>query len=146
MFVLLSLETNFMLITYPQPNGQVAIVIPCGDVNDAIKDVSAGVEYKIVESVDIDDDFFNAYEFDAVTGAKLNPDKAKVIWKNKWREARKPTLEALDIDFMKAVETGDTQKQAQIAAEKQVLRDVTDIEIPGTTAEEIKSIWPFILK
>ena len=54
-----------MFITYPQPNGQVAVVIPCGDVNDAIKDVPEGVEYKIVESVDIDNDYFNAYEFDA---------------------------------------------------------------------------------
>jgi len=35
-------ETNFMFITYPQPNGQVAIVTPCGDVNDAIKDVPSG--------------------------------------------------------------------------------------------------------
>jgi hypothetical protein len=132
-------------ITYPQPNGQVAVVIPTGDVAAAIKDVPNGYPYKIVSSLNIDNDFFNAYEFDSETGAKLNSDKAKAIWKNKWRDARKPLLEALDIDFMKAVETGDTQKQAQIAAEKQALRDVTQTEIHGTTAEEIKSVWPEIL-
>jgi hypothetical protein len=131
-----------MFITYPQPNGQVAIIIPTGDVNDAIKDVPAGVEYKIVSSLNIDNDFFNAYEFDSENGAKLNADKAKAIWKNKWRGARKPLLEALDIDFIKEVESGDTQKQAQIVTEKQALRDVTQTEIPGTTAEEIKSVWP----
>jgi len=141
-----SLETNFMsFITYPQPNGQVAVVIPAGDVAAAIKDVPRGYPYKIVSSLNIDNDFFNAYEFDSETGAKLNADKAKAIWKNKWRDARKPLLEALDVEFMKAVETGDTQKQALIAADKQALRDVTDTEIPGTTSEEIKSVWPEIL-
>ena len=43
-----------MYITYPQPNGQVTVVFPFGDVNGAIKDIPEGVEYKIVESVEID--------------------------------------------------------------------------------------------
>ncbi len=75
----------------------------------------------------------------------VNPDKAKAIWKNKWREARKPILASLDIEFMKAVETADTEKQAEIAALKQTLRDVTLTPIPGTTPEEIKSVWPEVL-
>ncbi len=75
----------------------------------------------------------------------VNPDKAKAIWKNKWREARKPLLVSLDIEFMKAVETADTEKQAEIAALKQTLRDVTLTPIPGTTPEEIKSVWPEVL-
>lgn len=75
----------------------------------------------------------------------VNPDKAKAIWKNKWREARKPLLASLDIEFMKAVETADTEKQAEIAAQKQTLRDVTLTPIPGTTPEEIKSVWPEVL-
>jgi len=76
----------------------------------------------------------------------VNPDKAKAIWKDKWREARKPLLTSLDIEFMKAVESADTAKQAEIAAQKQALRDVTQTEIVGNTPEEIKSVWPDILK
>ena len=76
----------------------------------------------------------------------VNPDKAKAIWKDKWREARKPLLTSLDIEFMKAVESADTAKQAEIAAQKQALRDVTLTEITGNTPEEIKSVWPDILK
>jgi len=76
----------------------------------------------------------------------VNPDKAKAIWKDKWREARKPLLATLDIEFMKAVELADTEKQAEIAAKKQALRDVTQTEIVGNTPEEIKSVWPDILK
>jgi hypothetical protein len=78
---------------------------------------------------------------------KINVDKAKEIQKNKLREARKPLLEKLDVDFVRALETGgDT---ASIAAQKQALRDVTNIvteaEITGTTVDEVttelKAIW-----
>jgi len=75
----------------------------------------------------------------------VNPDKAKAIWKDKWREARKPLLASLDIEFMKAVETADTEKQAEIASKKQALRDVTLTEITGNTPEEIKAVWPSVL-
>jgi len=75
----------------------------------------------------------------------VNPDKAKAIWKDKWREARKPLLAYLDIEFMKAVELADTEKQAEIASKKQALRDVTQTEITGNTPEEIKAVWPSVL-
>jgi hypothetical protein len=75
----------------------------------------------------------------------VNPDKAKAIWKDKWREARKPLLASLDIEFMKAVETADAEKQAEIALKKQALRDVTQTEIVGNTPEEIKAVWPSVL-
>jgi hypothetical protein len=75
----------------------------------------------------------------------INPEKAKAIWKDKWRDSRKPLLAYLDIEFMKAVEAGDSAKQAEIATKKQELRDVTNTPIPGTTPEEIKSVWPEVL-
>lgn len=133
------------LITYPQLNGQVAVIIPTGDVYSAVKDVPKNVPYKIVSSLNIDNDYFNAYEYDDTDGAKVNLEKAKAIHKDKWREARKPKLEKLDIDFMKAVEVGDSQKQSEIAAQKQALRDVTNTPLDGTTLEEIKAVWPAIL-
>jgi hypothetical protein len=133
-----------MLITYPQPNGQVAVVIPCGDVNDAIKDVPSGVEYKIVESVDIDNDYFNAYEFNAETGAKINIEKAKSIHLDKFRSARTLLLAALDVSFMRSVEAGNTDLQKEIASKKQALRDVTSIDLPDDLAG-IKATWPEIL-
>ena len=139
-----SSETNFMYITYPQPNGQVAVVIPTGDVNNAIKDVPAGSEYKIVESLDIDNDYFNAYEFNAETGAKVNIEKAKAIHLDKFRSARSPKLQKLDIDFMKAVEANDEAKKAEIIAAKQALRDVTLTVLPDDLAG-IKATWPDIL-
>ena len=133
-----------MFITYPQPNGQVAVIIPTGDVNSAIKDVPEGVEYKIVESVDIDNDYFNAYEFDAELGAKVNIEKAKAIHLDKFRAARAPKLSALDIEYMKAVESNDEAKKAAVAADKQALRDVTMTTLPDDLTG-IKATWPEIL-
>ena len=132
------------LITYPQLNGQVAVVIPTGNVNDAIKDVPEGVEYKIVESLDIDNEYFDAYEFDAELGAKLNIEKAKAIHLDKFRFARAPKLAKLDIDFMKAVEANDEAKKTEIIAAKQALRDVTLTALPDDLAG-IKATWPDIL-
>ena len=78
---------------------------------------------------------------------KINLDKAKEIQKDRMRVVRKPLLEKLDVDFVRALETGgDT---TSITAQKQALRDVTNIvtgaEIIGTTVEEVttelKQIW-----
>jgi hypothetical protein len=134
-----------MFITYPQPNGQVAVIIPLGDVSGAIKDVPEGVEYKIVESVDIDNDFFNAYEFDSELGAKININKAQEIQLNKFRSVRTPLLEKLDLEYMRADEQGNLELKKEIASKKQVLRDITKTELPDTL-EGIKNTWPEILK
>jgi hypothetical protein len=55
----------------------------------------------------------------------ININKAKEIKKDHLREERKPLLEALDIQYMKALEQNDTQKMQDIVAQKQALRDVT---------------------
>ncbi len=133
-----------MFITYPQPNNQIAVVIPTSNVNDAIKDVPLGIPYKIVESVDIDNDYFNAYEFDIALGARINIEKAKAIHLDKFRNARAPKLAKLDIDFIKAVEVNDEVKKVEIIAAKQVLRDVTLTPLPDDLAG-IKATWPNIL-
>ena len=69
-------------------------------------------------------------------GVTVNVEKAKVITKDKLREKRKPLLEAQDLLFMKAQETGaDT---TAIVAEKQRLRDITNQVDTMTTVEELK--------
>jgi len=135
-------------ITYPQPNGQVAVIIPA-DPSLSIEEIAAtavpeGVSYKIVESLEIDNEFFNAYEFHAEDGAEVNIDKAKEIQLDKFREARAPKLAELDVQYMRALEVEDSVKAAEIAVQKQELRDVTKTSLPETL-EEIKAVWPAIL-
>lgn len=68
----------------------------------------------------------------------VNFDKAKEITKNRLRVQRQPLLQAQDVEFQKALETGvDT---TEIIAEKQRLRDITKLADTATTLDELKSI------
>jgi len=135
-------------ITYPQANGQVAVIIPVDaslSIEEiAAKDVPSGVSYKIVDSLDIENDYFNAYEFNEETGVEVNINKAKAIHLDKFREARKPKLQKLDVEYMKAIEVQDSEKVSQVVSQKQELRDVTKTPLPDTLPE-IKAVWPEIL-
>ena len=71
----------------------------------------------------------------------INIDKAKAIKREQFRAARKPLLEALDVAFVRALEQGDTEAQASIAAQKQALRDVTKVELPDEL-DALKSFVP----
>ena len=67
----------------------------------------------------------------------INIDKAKEITKDNLRAERKPLLEAQDVEFQKALETGaDT---TSIVAEKQRLRDITNQVDTMTTVDELKT-------
>ena len=54
---------------------------------------------------------------------------AKVIFKDKIREVRKPLLEAEDVVYMKALEAGDSSAQSASVAKKKALRDLSLIHI-----------------
>ena len=64
--------------------------------------------------------------------------KAKDITKDRLRADRKPLLEAQDVLFMQAQESGaDT---TDIVAEKQRLRDITDSTDSCTTTDQLKAL------
>ena len=63
--------------------------------------------------------------------------KAKIITKEKLRADSKPLLEAEDVKFQRALETGaDT---TDIVAEKQRLRDITNDVDAMTTEAQLKT-------
>lgn len=72
----------------------------------------------------------------------VNIDKARDIWRDKIREARKAPLEALDTDYMRALETGSST--AQIVDDKQALRDAPALASidAATTPEQLTEIQP----
>lgn len=66
----------------------------------------------------------------------IDINKAKDITKDRLRAERKPLLEAQDVAFQRALESGaDT---SAIVAEKQRLRDITNQVDTMTTIEELK--------
>lgn len=68
-----------------------------------------------------------------------NITKAKNIWKDKIRVARKPKLEELDIEFTRAQEAGSDT--SAIVTKKQELRDYPAQVDSKTTTDEIKAVW-----
>lgn len=72
----------------------------------------------------------------------VNIDKAKDIKRNMLRKQREPLLAALDVQFMRAVENGDTELQRSIAQKKQLLRDApSSVEIEeAQTVDDLKAV------
>ena len=68
----------------------------------------------------------------------INFDKAKEITKFRLRIERKPLLEAQDVAFQRAIEvSADT---TAIVAEKQRLRNITQLVDASTTTDELKAL------
>ena len=68
----------------------------------------------------------------------INIDKAKAITKDRLRTERTPLLQAQDVAFQRALESGSDT--AAIVAEKQRLRDITNLADTATTLDELKGI------
>jgi SRSO17 transposase len=125
---------NTVSITFASPHWE-------GTMEElAKKVVPTGLTYKVVEDsvIPTDKTFRNAWEYSDGT-ISVNITKAKNLWKEKIRGARKSKLEALDVDFMKAQETGaDT---SAIVSKKKELRDYPAKVDSATTTDEIKAVW-----
>jgi len=68
----------------------------------------------------------------------INFDKAKQITKERLRQERKPLLEQQDVLFQRSLENNaDT---SAIVAEKQRLRDITNLVDDATTLEQLKKL------
>jgi hypothetical protein len=68
----------------------------------------------------------------------INLTKAKAITKDRLRAEREPLLAAQDVAFQRALESGaDT---TAIVAEKQRLRDITQLTDTATTLDELKAL------
>lgn len=129
-------------IIYTKSDGTVSIIIPAGDVNDAIKDVPSGLSYEIVEdsAIPTDRSFRNAWKQNGKT-IETDMTKAKEIHKTNIRAARETKFAELDIEFQRALETSaDT---STIVAKKQTLRDAPSASGISTAASEadLKAQW-----
>jgi hypothetical protein len=127
-------------IIFMNDNGGVSTCIPTGEISiEAVltKDVPAGKGARIVNLTDLprDNDFYDAWEMDA-TSITVNFAKAVEITKNRLRAERTPLLAAQDVAFQRALEEG--KATAAIVAEKQRLRDITNIT--ATTLDELRAL------
>lgn len=145
-------------ISYISKDGQLHIEHPAYGTRDGFTDEeifqrtlvlvqSRGVtDIKIIDDADIPKDrtFRNAWDKNLV----VDMTKAVEIQKNTLRFMRAQKLLDTDVEFLKAIEAGDTKKQQEISEKKQALRDVTNDPrlAAAKTPEELKAVIPDILK
>ena len=81
----------------------------------------------------------------SLSGTVISEDMtaAKVIFKDKIREARAPLLAAEDVVYMKALEAADSTAQAASVAKKKALRDAPAASAIGSadTIAKLKAAW-----
>ncbi len=123
-------------------NGGVAVCYPTGELpieQVLAKDCPSGAV--IVNASDLpqaDMDFFNAWEMQSDNTVSVSITKARDLTKERLRAERKPLLEAQDVLFQRALETGAST--AAIVAEKQRLRDITNLADGVNTLAELRAL------
>lgn len=127
------------VIIFTNSNGGVSTCIPTGEISiEAVLAKDCPVGAIIVEQSSLPNqhnDFYDAWELvDGVVTVSLA--KATEITKKRLRAEREPLLQAQDIAFQRALESGaDT---LAIVAEKVRLRDITNFS--ATTLDELRSL------
>jgi threonine dehydrogenase-like Zn-dependent dehydrogenase len=121
--------------------GGVSVCYPTGELS--IEEVKAKdtPEHSVIVDAsalpEVDNDFFDAWELSGTT-VLVNLTKAKSITKKLLRREREPLLLAQDVLFQRAQESNaDT---SAIVAEKQRLRDITNLVDTVTSLEELRTI------
>jgi hypothetical protein len=126
-------------IIFTNDNGGVSVCIPTGEISiEAVQAKDTPKGSLIVNQSDLPNqynDFFDAWEL--VDGkVEVSLAKATELTKKRLRTEREPLLQAQDVAFQRAQESGaDT---TAIVAEKQRLRDITNFS--ATTLDELRSL------
>lgn len=127
-----------MAVIVHTTNDGLAITIPTGELSIEevlAKDAPAGAI--IVDTLPAERDFRNAWELTG-TEVTVNFTKAQAITADRLRAERTPLLEAQDVAFQRALESGaDT---TAIVVEKNRLRDITSQVDTATTLDELRAL------
>lgn len=128
-------------IIFTNDNGGVSVCIPTGELPiEAVQAKDTPEGSLIVNIADLPNqynDFFDAWEL--VDGkVEVSLTKAKKITKKRLRAEREPLLAAQDVAFQRALESGSDT--SAIVAEKQRLRDITQLADAETTLEGLRAI------
>jgi hypothetical protein len=129
------------VIIFTNELGGVSVCIPTGELDIESTKAKDTPDNAVIVDISTlpkaEEDFFNAWELqDGVV--LVNITKAKAIAKDRLRAARTPLLQSQDVLYMKALEQG--QDTAAIVAEKQRLRDITNLADACTTTAELRAL------
>lgn len=142
-------------IIYETEEGDLAVVMPASNTRLSIeeiaeKDVPEGrpKDFINLDQLPVRRIFRKAWMYDFSDEMKsrkyveIDMEKARAVTQDIIREERRPILETLDIEYMRATEAKDESKMESIAALKQVLRDLpADPRIEAAkTPEELEHL------
>ena len=138
-------------ITFTRPDGGLSVVHPVRNTLGETLTTDAEIEQRAwdklpedainpqfvkADAIPTDRTFRNAWEDNG--GINVNMPKVKDLTKDRLRAERKPLLEAQDVAFQRALESGAST--AEIVKEKQRLRDVTKQVDALTSLDELKAL------
>lgn len=126
----------------------MTIIDDAADIDEEIRKWAEGsnlqaASYHSIDSVPDDRTFRNAWASDG-KACVVDMEKARDIQMDRIREARDERLASLDVPSLIAIESGDTKAAADIAAQKQALRDIPQtVDLTkAETPEALAAIWP----
>jgi hypothetical protein len=129
------------VIIYTNDNGNVSVCYPAGELSiEEVQAKDTPVGSIIVDADTLpnaDNDFFDAWELNGEV-VSVNLTKAKEMTKARLRDERSPLLAAQDVAFQRALESG--ADITTIVAEKQRLRDITNLADACTTTAELRAL------
>lgn len=131
-------------------NDVIKWVIPVVEESEVFKEfMKNNIHFVVTHDVIENQNFLNAYTCDfslpcgSYSPIVFNVELAKPIFISYLRSARDPLLKDLDVQFMRALEIGDTVKMQEIGVKKQELRDVTEIDLSSAIdLDTLKILWP----
>ena len=105
--------------------------------------------YVFITSSFEDFGFVSAYDVDfslpsgSISPILFNVEVAKETFKEHIRNTRTELFPDLDVQYMRALESGNQIKVQQIVEKKEILRNITNINLEMvTTLSELKEQWP----
>jgi hypothetical protein len=129
------------VIIFTTPEDKVAICTPTGALPiDQVKAKDTPSHSIIVDHTDLPNEYFDFHDAWEIQDGSvvINMTKAKEFTKGRLRFERQPLLDAQDVLFQRALETGaDT---TAIVAEKTRLRDLPKLTDSCTTLEELRAL------
>jgi hypothetical protein len=154
------------VIIYTNDDGWVSVATPCYPPNTSTEQesqIAAWIQQKdvptlpdgsvrpsfIVDSAGLSgmNLFFEAWRLTPLGTVVWNKPAADELKRKQFRALRKPLLEALDVQFMRSLEDGNTAQVAEITTKKKVLRDVTLIDLSEyDTPEKLNAFIPEVLR
>jgi len=124
-------------IVYQGEDGIAKVVVPApkylasgGTIDDLLEKVvpencKDSANIVDVDTVENDRTFRNAWVTEQGKSVEVDLDKAKILAKEKVREARIPKFAELDVAYQRADEAGDADAKAAVVVKKQTARDAT---------------------